>query len=250
MSKGARQRLNRAVRDQCRPAHCEKLCYVLPDRSKKACLTWQSGIELYIKEVGHAPVWADHKIECKVCKKFFRDENAWQVHFVQRHSDADLFGQCLRRIQNWNTQEEVESAIELVYDIGQQVGMSNKDIESSILEATRVPGIKPIWTNAGRGTRTGIARMRERMRSPQASRRRVRVRQIGLENRRRHHVSWSLAKSLSRRPVRHHLWPEEAEARSKGEWEAAKRDCQARCKEDKQEAGGRCWSRGWGVRVL
>ena len=35
-------------------------------------------------------VWADHKIECKVCKKFFKDEAAWQVHFVERHSDKEL----------------------------------------------------------------------------------------------------------------------------------------------------------------
>ena len=71
---------------QRRPVH-EKLCYVLPDRTKKACLTWEAGVELYTKEVGHAPVWADHKIECKVCKKFFKGEVTWQVHFVERHSD-------------------------------------------------------------------------------------------------------------------------------------------------------------------
>ena len=129
ISKGARQRLNKAVRDQCRPVLCEKVTYARPDRSKKACLTWQSGIEMFIKEMGHAPVWAEYCIECKVCKRFFRTKKEWESHYVQKHADEDLFRQCLRRMQNWDTknctQDEVESAIELVYDIGQQVGMSN-----------------------------------------------------------------------------------------------------------------------------
>ena len=136
------QRLNEATKDLCRPVHREALTYVLPDRSKKACLTWRSGIDMCIQETGKAPMWADCCIECKVC---FRSENEWEQHYVTKHADETLFQQCLRRIQQWDTkdctQNEVEAAIELVYGIGQQVGRSNNDIEASILDATKVPGI-------------------------------------------------------------------------------------------------------------
>ena len=62
--KGAKQRLNKAMKDLCRPVHCEALSYVLPDRSKKACLTWRSAIHHCVKKTGKTPQWAEYFLEC------------------------------------------------------------------------------------------------------------------------------------------------------------------------------------------
>ena len=134
LSKGSRQRLNKAMKDLCRPVHCEALTYVLPDRSKKACLTWRSAIDHCVQEPGKAPMWAEY---------FLKE---WEQHYVTKHADETLFQQCLRRVRQWGTkdctQNEVEAAVELIYGIGQQIGRSNKDIEASILDATGVATLR------------------------------------------------------------------------------------------------------------
>ena len=85
------------------------------------------------------------RVECKVRRKFFADEQMWQTHYVDRHSDTKLFNQYLRRLLNWNTAhtsvEEVEQAVEVVYTIGERLGIKKRPIEETILNATKVAGI-------------------------------------------------------------------------------------------------------------
>ena len=145
LGKSAKQRLNRQMRELCRPVHVGSLSYVLPDRSKKACLTWRNAIEHCVKETGKPPAWSEYFLECRVCHKFHRNEHEWEQHYISKHSDNTLYQQCMRRLKQWDTkdcsQSEVEANVGLSYGVGEQLNLSNRQIESDILEATGISNL-------------------------------------------------------------------------------------------------------------
>ena len=145
LGQNAKKKLNKEMRELCRPVHVGSLAYVLPDKSKKSCLTWCNAVEHHLSVTGKPPAWSEFFLECRVCHRFHRNEQEWEEHYISKHSDESVYRQCLRRLKQWDTREctaaEVESNVELIYGVGQNIGYGAKQVESDILEATGITNL-------------------------------------------------------------------------------------------------------------
>ena len=159
LSHGAKKKLNRDMRDLVRAVHVGALAYVLPDKSKKRCLTWRAAVDLHLGATGRRPSWASHFIECKLCHRFSASEREFEEHYAKQHVDMTIYNQTLRRLKQWDTAEvpetEVEYNVNLIYTIGQTLNVQEKTIENDILQASGLDGAqkmqkKPIQGSSNR----------------------------------------------------------------------------------------------------
>ena len=132
--------MNRQMRELVRAVHVQALSYILPDKSKKCCMTWRAAIDLHLETTGRRPNWSSHFIQCKLCGKFHTSEREFEMHYSKQHVDNGIYNQTLRRLKQWDTsgvpQAEVEWNINLIYSIGQSLDLSEDAIENDILQAS------------------------------------------------------------------------------------------------------------------
>ena len=142
LSQGGKKKLNKQMRELVRAVHVGALSYVLPDKSKKCCMTWRAAIDLHLDTTGRRPNWSSHFIQCKLCGKFHTSEREFETHYSKQHVDMGIYKQTLRRLKQWDTSgvpvTEVEWNINLIYSIGESLDLQEDSIEKDILEASGI----------------------------------------------------------------------------------------------------------------